>query len=154
MMRKRLLAAAIGCVMLFGCSSENTPPGPQPVRELTATELAVVQSQKTFGLNLFKTIVAEEPDTNLFISPLSVSMALGMTYNASAGDTRAAMETALAVQGLTSDDINQAYRGLIDILAGLDPKVTMDIANSVWYRNGLSVKNTFQGLCSTLSMHG
>jgi serpin B len=147
---KSIVTAALLLVftVLFGCSSHNAPPEPVPVRDLTATEVAVVQSQKTFGLNLFKTIVEQEPDTNLFISPLSVSMALGMTYNASAGATREAMEDALAVQGLTPEEINEAYRGLIDILTSLDPKVTMDIANSIWYRNGLSVNNTFKALCS------
>lgn len=135
-------------VLVWGCSSNSSPPGPEPVRELTADEVAVVQSQTTFGWNLFRTIVSQEPDTNCFISPLSVSMALGMTYNGSNGDTREAMEDVLAVQGLSPEQINQAYRGLIDVLESLDPQVTMEIANSIWYRRGFTVKSTFQALCS------
>jgi hypothetical protein len=35
-----------------------------------------------FGFSLFKEVLAESDGGNVFISPLSVSMALGMTYNA------------------------------------------------------------------------
>jgi hypothetical protein len=52
---------------------------------VTATKQSLLQSDNSFGLKLFKETVAAEKDKNVFISPLSVSMALGMTYNGANG---------------------------------------------------------------------
>lgn len=70
-------------------------------------------------------------------------MALGMTLNGARGETREVMEATLEKQGLSPAEINDAYRGLIDLLEGLDPKVEVALANSIWYRQGLPVKQAF-----------
>ncbi|MFC1629078.1 serpin family protein, partial [Gemmatimonadota bacterium] len=84
-----------------------------------------------------------EGDANIFISPLSVSMALGMTLNGATGETYTAMKETLELAGLTEEEINQAYRSLIDLLTNLDPKVIFEIANSIWYREGFNISPTF-----------
>jgi serpin B len=70
-------------------------------------------------------------------------MALGMTYNGAEGLTRDSMAVALELQGLTLDEVNQSYRSLIDLLAGLDPEVQWLLANSIWYREGFPVEQAF-----------
>ena len=62
----------------FGCGG---------TRGLTIGEQQLVESSNTFGFELFKEVVSQEDDKNVFISPLSVSMALGMTLNGADGDT-------------------------------------------------------------------
>jgi len=144
----RLLPVAIAGLLLVlsaGCDSagpsEKDAPPPRP---LTATEQQVVDTDNTFGLKLLRaTVESEEPSKNVFLSPLSVSMALGMTLNGARGETRAAMEAALEKQDLSPTEINDAYRGLIDLLEGLDPNVDVAVANSIWYREGLSVRQAF-----------
>jgi serpin B len=76
------------------------------------------------------------PGQNVFLSPLSASLALGMTMNGARGETFDAMRHTLAFGNLSQAEINQSYRGLIDLLVELDPKVRMEIANSIWYRDG------------------
>jgi serpin B len=113
-------------------------------RDLTAAEQGLIQSDNAFGLKLFSEIdVQEDPAANIFISPLSVAMALGMTYNGAAGETQAAMQETLELQGLTIDEVNESYRSLIDLLRDLDPTVEFILANSIWYRNDLPVKQAF-----------
>jgi serine protease inhibitor len=56
------------------------------------------------------------------VSPLSVSLALAMTYNGADGETKTAMEKTLKVYGLTPEDINTSYRDLVNALKSLDPK--------------------------------
>jgi len=142
----RLFAiAGLLLVLVSGCDStgpsEKDAPPPRP---LTATEQQVVDTDNTFGLKLLRTTVdAEDPSTNVFLSPLSVSMALGMTLNGARAETRAAMEAALEKQDLSPPEINDAYRGLIDLLEGLDPTVDVALANSIWYREGLPVRQAF-----------
>ncbi len=134
------------CIGLMGCT-EN-PVSSEPPRELRAAEKHLVESDNRFGIKLFREINAqEENDKNIFISPLSVSMALGMTYNGADESTKEAMEKTLELSGLTVQEINESYEGLIELLIGLDRKVKFQIANSIWYRQSLSFEEEFINLC-------
>jgi serpin B len=132
-----LLAAGVA-----GCAG-TTSSDIEPPRALTKEESSVVEADNRFGLTLLRTLNSTSADSNLFISPLSVSMALGMTLNGAVGPTRDSMERTLALSGLTSTQINEAYRNLKALLTGLDPSVKFSIANSIWYRNGLAVEQEF-----------
>jgi serine protease inhibitor len=66
-----------------------------------------------------------------------------MAYNGAAGSTKLAMATTLEVAGLTDEEINEAYQGLMKLLTDLDPQVRFQIANSIWYRQGLQVEQDF-----------
>ncbi len=150
-MFKNLGLLAILCcwVMLVQCSDKSTTSTPTPPRDLTAVEKGLVSSSNKFGLKLFREVVAQEKDTNIFISPLSVSMALGMTYNGANGATQEAMQNTLELQGLSLQDVNESYHSVIDLLRGLDPRVTFQIANSIWCRQGFAVESTFINLNQT-----
>ena len=143
---RRLVAA--GLLVFFGLGCDSTGPedaaDAPPPRPLTAAEDQVVDADNAFGLTLLRsTVDTEGTAKNVFLSPISVSMALGMALNGARGETRSAMEAALEKQDLSPTDINDAYRGLIDLLEGLDPNVEVALANSIWYREGLPVKQAF-----------
>jgi len=105
-------------------------------RELTASEQQLIAADNAFAFKLYEAMAAEEtPDANLFISPLSVGMALGMAVNGAAGATRDSMLAALQLAGVPLDAVNQSYRSLIDLLRNLDPGVAFTLANSIWYRS-------------------
>lgn len=112
-------------------------------RELTAAEKAVVAADNRFGFELLETLADAAPGGNVFISPVSISMALGMTANGAAGETYDAMVRTLGKDHLDPEDVNQSYRGLKDMLPGIDPEVTVEIANSIWYRIGFPVLAPF-----------
>jgi len=134
------------CIGLMQCTESPVSP---ISRELTPAEKQLVKSDNKFGFKLFKEIVKEEGDKNVFISPLSVSMALGMTYNGASGSTQEAMQTTLELNGLTIQEVNESYKSLIELLTGLDPKVQFQIANSIWYRQELSFEEEFINRCKT-----
>jgi len=137
------LAAALGCAMLVaGCATESLVT-PQPVRPLTKNESAIVAADNTFGLGLFRALDRDKRTANVIVSPLSISMALGMTLNGARGATADSMRATLALEGLTQEEINAAYRSLIDLLRSVDPKVTFEIANSIWHRPELTVLPSF-----------
>jgi len=141
----RLIIPAI-VILLLGYSCEKTKdeePGPTEIN-LTEKGKILVEADNLFGINLFKEVLkAEEPEKNVMISPLSVSLALAMTYNGADGDTKEAMEKTLELTGLTVDEINENYKMLIDALASVDPKVLMSIANSIWYKQEFEVEQDF-----------
>ncbi len=80
---------------------------------------------------------------NVFISPLSVSLALGMTINGARNETYDAMRFTLGLEELTPEEINLNYFSLIQLLRGLDSKVVFEMANSIWYKNSLNVQEKF-----------
>src|SRR5687768_12574280 len=124
--------------------SEGTP-GPvdaQP-RPLTAAEQAVVVGSNAFAWDLLRTAGERHAGTNVFVSPLSVSMALGMTSNGGRGATAAQIHAALGYGGLAQAEVNAAFRGLKDLLPGVDRTVDLRVANSVWYRQGFPVEAPF-----------
>jgi len=114
-----------------------------PPRDLSIAEQKLVSADNVFGLKLFKALHLAKPESNLFISPLSVSMALGMTLNGANGNTYEAMKTTLELNGLSENEINESYKNLIDLLTNLDKEVIFNIANSIWYRNEFSVEQSF-----------
>ncbi len=140
-----LFVPLVFALFLAGCDalSPSAPEPAEPPRPLTAAEKQVVDSDNRFGLKLFRTISDDAAGENVFISPLSVSMALGMTLNGAEGETRAAMEQALEHAGLSEAEINASYRGLIDLLTTLDPEVTLSIANSIWHDRRFAVEPAF-----------
>ena len=72
-----------------------------------------------------------------------LGMALGMAYNGAAGATRDSMQRTLELQGMSLQEVNEAYQSLIQLLQGLDPTVDFLLANSIWYRQGITVAAVF-----------
>ncbi|MFZ1731798.1 MAG: serpin family protein [Bacteroidota bacterium] len=140
---KRILLIVLP-FLIFACSDESTgPETPTPLRPISSGELAVARANSVFGLTLFRAVADATPEENVFISPLSVSMALGMTVNGAAGETWLGMRSALGFDVLDQTEINRSYRTLIDLLRGMDPRIRLDIANSIWSREGFPVEQAF-----------
>ncbi len=133
---------------LSACSaSDVTEPPPTTItrlpRDLTAGEQQVLKAGNQFSLALFRQLAKAQPGRNVFVSPLSASMALGMTMNGAHGTTLDAMRATLGFDTADLQQINAGYKGLIGLLRGLDPSTTFQLANSIWYRNGFPVRQSF-----------
>jgi serpin B len=118
-------------------------------RELTSSEKALISSGNDFSYNIFHHVVTADSTKNVFISPLSISMALGMTLNGAAGETKGGIEKTLVMSGMKLHAINKSYESLIELLVNLDPKVKINIANSLWSRKGFSIKQSFKDSLQT-----
>lgn len=92
----------------------------------------LVSANTKFAFELFKALITEDSNMNVFISPLSISTALAMVYNGAEGSTKAAMAKILDFGNMTLTDLNQAYSGLLDSLTNVDQSVKLLIGNSVW----------------------
>lgn len=142
-----LSTPALFLLLLSGCGDGNpTGPGgeiPGLPRELSLQETLLVEAGNDFSFRLLQEVHDAAPDSNLFIAPLSASMALGMTLNGAGGDTYDQMRQMLGFGDMTLDEINQGYRDLLDLLLKLDPKVELGIGNSIWYRQGFPVRPDF-----------
>ena len=123
----------IPLAIIFGschlCENDNIKN--PPPRDLSIAEQGIVSADNVFGLKLFKALHTAKPESNLFLSPLSISMALGMTLNGANGDTYEAMKTTLELNGLSETEINESYKNFIGLLTNLDEEVIFNIANSI-----------------------
>jgi len=83
----------VPALLLGSCQKEpGTLPGPKPIN-LDQKSLELLQTSNDFAFDIFKEMVSnQESDDNLMISPLSMSLALAMTYNGADGDTKEAFE--------------------------------------------------------------
>lgn len=111
----------------------------------------VVTGQNEFAFNLFnRQLHAESSNANSLISPLSVYLCLAMAYNGADGQTKAAIEQALAIKGTTIDEVNKVCQAIVTQMPQEDGKVALSIANSIWYSNGTSAPlNSFLDATST-----
>lgn len=148
----RLPAALAGLTALLAAACTDRPapgeadPGPgagDPTLPLTAQEIHVSAASNAFGLELFRRVSVLADEANVLISPLSVSMALGMTLNGAAGSTFADMAATLGFSGMPESEINAAYEGLIAKLRARDPRVEFGLANSLWYERSFPVEQPF-----------
>jgi serpin B len=146
MKRTNLLLPILFIVSALASCHKGTNVQPNKGKDLTlnATQLQQASADNTFSLNLFQTVSADNANTNnLFISPLSVSIALGMTSNGAKGETLTAMQNTLDFKNYTQDQVNSYYNTLITELPELDPNTTLKIANSIWYRQSFNVLPQF-----------
>ena len=118
----------------------------KPDLNLSVEEVKLINASNEFGFNLLKNVNVDEIGDDLFISPISVSMALGMTYNGADGKTKDAMRDALHLGDMTDDEINRSYKSLISLLLSLDPEVAMALANSIWHRDNVAFEKAFLDL--------
>ncbi|MCC5930690.1 MAG: serpin family protein [Cyclobacteriaceae bacterium] len=136
-------------VTLFGCGdrADNLDNLPN-LRPLSAGEVQVIEASNEFSMDLLQVINRDHLDENIFISPFSVSAALSMTANGARGETRDAIKTVLHATHLSDAEMNAAYRDLVKFLLDLDRKVELQIANSSWYRNDLTIHSDFSDILS------
>lgn len=111
---------------------------------LTPLEQQKATTDNAFSFKLYNAIGAGDNTTqNVLISPLSVSFALAMTSNGANGETLASIRNAMDFTGFSQADLNTYYNNLITNMPGLDPNTTLNIANSIWYKQGADVLSPF-----------
>jgi len=97
----------------------------------------LVQATNDLGFRLYAALAPDARSPNVFVSPLSVQLALAMVWNGAAGGTRADMARSLGYADLTAEDVNGANRRAMAILREQAAGVRTDIANGLWGRAGV-----------------
>lgn len=145
-MKKPLLLVVI-LLTAISCTNQNDPiaaipTDAKPIALKAGMEKRIGQDNE-FAFDLLKKTIVGFDQANVFVSPLSVSIALGMAWNGANGQTKTEMETALKMSGMSVSDINEYYKLMQTTLPTIDPTTKLSIANSLWYRTGFPVKSDF-----------
>ena len=110
--------------------------------DLPANQAKLDVANTGFAFDLLKQITREQPGTNVFISPFSVSTVLQMVANGAAGDTKAEMQRVLKTAGLPAETLNAACKNLNQSLNS-QTNVILNLANAIWYKEGFHLKPGF-----------
>src|SRR5690554_964787 len=153
-MKKRLLSLGLLMVLtasiLIGCDLSTKAGAEVPINltkslktDVEVDEIDEVDAANMEGLTkfAFDMFMEQRDGENIFISPYSISSALSMVYNGADGKTRSEIAELLGydkMDGYTSDYseeanayMNSYEKYLIDALLNADPKVQINVANSI-----------------------
>ncbi len=147
-----IFGLVITLVLMSGCDVfdfEDEEDTPEVIerrdlpRELEPSEESLIDGAGSFGFDLTGKIVEDYPRDNMFVSPLSIIMAYGMTMNGADGDTYDQMAEVFGLEDMDREEINSAALSLIELLTEFDEDVKFNIANSIWYRDTFEVESDF-----------
>ena len=120
---------------ITSCHKSVQSPDTSKTLDLPAGSPAVITAGNQFALNFFGSLLQQDTTSNnKLISPFSIYMALSMVYNGSAGTTRDSIAKTLALAGISTAELNAVNEALIKQLPSEDSKVSMSVANSLWYQ--------------------
>ena len=107
-----------------------------------ADQAKLAAANTGFAFDLLKQISREQPATNIFISPFSVSSVLQMVANGAAGETKVEMQHVLKTAGLPAETLDVAGKDLSQSLNS-QTNVILNLANAIWYQEGFHLKPAF-----------
>lgn len=140
------LLCGIGFLSL-SCSEKLIPaddeiviPEMKEIR-LSSRQYEVLNAGKDFNFELFHRVADKEE--SVFISPLSLQIALSMAANGASGTTFKEMAEVMGYGGCSIEDINSMYRTLIAGLGEVDTSTTLEIANSAWVNGSFPLRSEY-----------
>ncbi|KAG0423676.1 hypothetical protein HPB47_000553 [Ixodes persulcatus] len=108
--------------------------------------MKLARAQNHFALKLLKELSSEKPESNLFFSPTSISVALAMVSAGARGKSEAELSAALGhtAAGLSSrESILESYKKIL-AEQQTDDNVSLMIANAVFVKKTLKVLESYQ----------
>jgi serpin B len=126
MKRWLILAAALGTL-------SAAAPAPKPA------------NYDAFGIALLQKLAPQAKNRNVFLSPLSIGMALSMAADGARGQTRAAIAHAL---GFSTGAFAPANASLMSALSA-NHDAQVGVANALWFRQDIPPKTAYVNLLKT-----
>jgi len=140
-----ILMLAAAAVLGFGFWRPDKPLDPALIAQGKDASAAM----NDMGLKMMAALSARRSRQNVFISPLSIFMALAMTESGAGGATRDAMRQALSVPpGLSDDQLRGSSSALMKVLQA-ERGAELSIANGLWSDSSMPMSADFVKRCKT-----
>lgn len=102
----------------------------------------IVTANNELGFQLL-TEASKDAQGNVFISPISLFMALSMIYNGADGETKEEIAKVLHVEGMDVTELNRANASIMSKLQNDSKQVQLNIANSIWLKDDFHFQPDF-----------
>jgi serine protease inhibitor len=131
-------------MLSVSCKKNNQEVDKSLVFNPTNEQIQFVQRSNHFAFALAEQqLAAADAGQNVLVSPLSVQIALAMTYQGAKGQTATEMIQTLQMEGVERSSFNDYFKLLGDYLPKLDSKTELSLANSIWYKKDLVLRQPF-----------
>jgi len=139
------LCAFTAAVVAAGCTNPDDGPDYTVTDNYAASVGSDLrEANSRFAMKSFQEIIRTAPsDQNVFYSPLSVSIALGMLLNGAEGSTADSIRAVMELESAPRDAMNNHFHALTASLEGCDQSIRLNLANSVWTDAGFVVDTSF-----------
>lgn len=107
-------------------------------------DLNLVNINTDFALSIFAELSDRDENSNVFISPLSISLIMAMAYNGAENQTRKEIAEALQFKNFTDEQLNPAFNTLLLSMENIDDMVELYTGNSIWLGNNTDVEKDFE----------
>lgn len=147
---KKLLLFACLMTLLASCSEDRGWDTPSLIDNkhtdipVTDKEIEMIENNCDFSFSLLKAIDDNSENKDcIAISPLSFSLSLSMLANGAKGETCSEILAGIGYDGCSMSDINSLNTKLLDSLPVIDKAVNVNLANSIWFNDGIEPKDDF-----------
>ena len=142
---KKSIIAGIALILVFALIGCNVLTEEKATHEYDKEKVSslFIEGNSEFAWNILKELNKEDEEGNVFISPISISTALSMTHQGALGDTREEMGRVLGYGKIDDESLRESYKEFLKYLMAMDKDIELNIANSIWYREGEPIEETF-----------
>lgn len=153
-MRKGCLIFVAMAILISGCtgagftsvSNSNSDTKITSQERSEATERLdnyFAQETNQLGIKLFKQLRAKEEGRNVSISPYSITAALALAYNGSAGETAVELGKLLGYAPAERLQMNKDHKALLTLLNSVESGIELKTANSIWANEELPLRKEY-----------
>lgn len=144
-MRKKWITLMAIALLFTGCSrfgSDSAMTLEQRREAALLLDSRLAEETNKLGLKLFSQL-REQQTGNLTISPYSISAALAVAYNGSAGVTAAELGELLGYAPAEKDKMNTDHKALLRLLNNAGTGLELKTANSIWGKEDLPLRKEY-----------
>jgi len=135
-----------GITNLFRKTPKETKANKESDKIAENVDKTLVNLNTDFALKIFKGLSDEDKNLNVFISPISISLAIAMAYNGSKNQTQQGIAEALGFEDYNIDELNESFKILLSSMANIDEMVELYTGNSIWFEEDFTIEKDFTDL--------
>ena len=110
---------------------------------MTARGEDVARAYNRLGFALLSQCRQSLAKTNYFLSPPGLAFTLSMVETGAKGETSRLIQTLLGAEDMAPEALNALNKDLLARMLELDPKIKLEIANSLWVDKSAALKADF-----------
>jgi len=103
----------------------------------------LVGSNTDFALKILKELSGKSETSNVFISPISISLSAAIAYNGAKNNTANEIAKTFEFKDYDIDEFNNSFKNLLLSMKDIDEMVKLHTANSLWFEKDFVVKESF-----------
>ena len=144
----RLIATLVMlAVVAFGtgCDKElSEVDDSKIIKKLSPQELDLISASNQLSFDIIKAEFSRQSNSNLFFSPVSTSMALGMIYNTVGETEKNQIQRFTGWDYMVEKEINKSYNEFISFLQISYDQMNISYANSIWFDDDITVNEHYR----------